>query len=288
MKMITENAEVELASLVHSVNKAPESWEGWMCFHIILPEPVMGGDGMQAMDCLRPLLESCFKDVEGSSFFCDQGDVFTVCKNVSHSVLHEIHTHICDLVLDGDASTSRFEIFDLGTDAQSFVDYYSRRGERFTIFSLPERPSESKQEEEDSDAIFLPNEDTEAQDASCKKSLKVLLVEDDPVTRWLVRKSLRSECQFATAQNGNQAVALYTFYQPDVVFLDINLPDRNGISVLDWIMKHDPGAYVVMFSSEGGLDTIVNTIEDGAKGFISKPFKKEQLIHHLNSCPETH
>ncbi len=59
------------------------------------------------------------------------------------------------------------------------------------------------------------------------------LVEDDPVTRWMVRNSLRAECDFATAQNGNKALSLCTSYQPNPVFLDINLPDRDGHSVLE-------------------------------------------------------
>ncbi|HOO82434.1 MAG TPA: response regulator [Alphaproteobacteria bacterium] len=76
-------------------------------------------------------------------------------------------------------------------------------------------------------------------------AVRVLLVEDDPVTRWMVRSALKKECEFVTAQSANNAFGLYASYQPDVVFLDIDLPDGNGHDVLKWIMRNDPGACVV-------------------------------------------
>ncbi len=286
MKMITQDAEIELVSLTHSINKDPESWEGWMCLHISLPRQSPYNDDSHSMTCVRALLESCLKDVEGNSFFCEHDDVFTICKNVSYSVLREVGQHVCDLVLDGELYSSDFKIFDLAHNGSGFVDYYCKKGERFTIFSLPQAcPNQNHMHP---DAIFLPKAAQISQNPESRKDTKVLLVEDDPVTRWMVRNTLRAKCQLVTAQNGNKALSLYKSYQPDIVFLDINLPDIDGLSVLDWIMRHDPGAYVVMFSSEAHLDTIVSTLEDGAKGFVAKPFRKEQLIHYLESCPTAH
>ena len=111
---------------------------------------------------------------------------------------------------------------------------------------------------------------------------KVLLVEDDPVTRWIVRKSLKNECVFATAPTANQAFQVFSSFQPDLVFLDIDLPDQNGRKVLEWIMRHDPGTSVVMFSSNNNLENISDTLENGACGFIAKPFIKEDFIHYIN------
>jgi len=285
MKMVMQDAEIELVSLIHSINKAAESWDGWMCLHIALPQLSSYSDNAQAMDCIRPLLDSCLKDIEGNSFFCEE-DVFVICKNTSDSVLQEIGCHACDLVLEESVPRSGFKIFDLSHDGQSFVDYYCQQGEPFTIFSLPRDVSNLKYA--NTKNAFSPQEEKILKNPERSEFLKVLLVEDDPVTRWMVRNALRTECQFATAQDGNKALSLYKSYKPDIVFLDINLPGRDGISVLNWIMQHDPGAYIVMFSSESHLDTMVNTLEDGAKGFIAKPFRKDQLIHYLESCPTAH
>lgn len=283
MKIVIKDAKRELISLIYSINKDPESWENWMCLHITLPELSISSDDLHAMDCIKPLLESCLKDVEGNSFFCEKNDIYIMCKNTSRSILQETGRHACDLVLYGNTVIPYFKVFDLAHDGQEFVDYFCKQDQHFTIPSPPHTITEQKQE--NSDNAFSPREEKISQNPKHKK---VLLVEDDPVTRWMVRNTLRNECDFATAQNGNKALSLYISYQPDIVFLDINLPDRDGHSVLEWIIQHDPGAYIVMFSSKSHLDTIVNTLEDGAKGFISKPFRKSQLIHYIDNCPNIH
>lgn len=112
---------------------------------------------------------------------------------------------------------------------------------------------------------------------------KVLLVEDDPVTRWMVRNALKHECDLATVSEGHKAFEMYASYQPDIVFLDINLPDANGYDVLEWIIHNDPGAAVVMFSSNDNLDNIASSMDQGARGFIAKPFLKEQLLHYIHN-----
>ena len=109
----------------------------------------------------------------------------------------------------------------------------------------------------------------------------VLLVEDDPVTRWLVRNALKENCDLATAPTANKAFSMYSSYQPDIVFLDVNLPDKNGYEVLNWVMRNDPGANVVMFSSQDSMDNITQALECGARGFIGKPFVKEQLLGYV-------
>ena len=98
----------------------------------------------------------------------------------------------------------------------------------------------------------------------------------------MVRKALKDECELVTAPEGNKVFSLYASYQPDIVFLDINLPDLNGYDVLDWIMNNDPGACVVMFSSNNDMDNIVSCMGYGAKGFVSKPFSKDKLLHYIH------
>jgi two-component system chemotaxis response regulator CheY len=116
---------------------------------------------------------------------------------------------------------------------------------------------------------------------------KVLLVEDDPVTRWLVRQALKNECHLATASTAYRALTLYMSWQPDLVFLDINLPDHNGLELLEWIIHRDPHASVVMFSSLNTADLIAKALKNGAQGFITKPFLKENLLDYVRDCRST-
>lgn len=111
----------------------------------------------------------------------------------------------------------------------------------------------------------------------------VLLVEDDPVTRWMVRHALRPHCFLITATCAGHVYKLYQSCKPDVVFLDIGLPDASGRDVLKWIIHHDPAANIIMFSGHNDIDTMMSTIEEGAKGFITKPYHPDKLHHYLNT-----
>lgn len=118
------------------------------------------------------------------------------------------------------------------------------------------------------------------------ENIRVLLVEDDPVTRWMVRSALKDECRLATAPTANQAFTVCQTYRPDVVFLDMNLPDKNGTEVLKWIMRNDPGVCVVVFSGCGDMHVISGALENGARGFIPKPFEKKNFLHYIKGPME--
>ncbi len=121
---------------------------------------------------------------------------------------------------------------------------------------------------------------------SALDNVKVLLVEDDPVTRWMVRSALKDDCRLATAPTANKAFAVCQSYQPDIVFLDMNLPDKNGNEVLKWIMRNDPGVCVVIFSGCGDMQNISSALEDGARGYIPKPFEKRSFLHYIKGPVE--
>lgn len=116
---------------------------------------------------------------------------------------------------------------------------------------------------------------------------RVLLIEDDPATRWLVRSALKKDCILSTVTAEDnyllqfKAVNRYVAFSPDLVILDIDLSPADGKDVLKDIMLVDPDAYVVMFSSHNSEENIRDTIEKGAKGFIAKPFRKEELLDYL-------
>lgn len=120
----------------------------------------------------------------------------------------------------------------------------------------------------------------------------VLVVEDDPMTRRIVVNALGQSNAMISEETARDAVASYLLHAPDVVFLDIGLPDVDGFSVLDQLLLIDPEAFIVMFSSHSDTTTINKAMAAGAKGFVAKPFQKEALrnyilgsgIHHHKAC----
>lgn len=76
-----------------------------------------------------------------------------------------------------------------------------------------------------------------------------------------------------TAANGKEAIKLYKAVKPDIVTMDITMPDMDGIQAVEGIMAHDSNAVIVMVSALGHQDMVKEAIVKGAKYFIVKPFK---------------
>lgn len=106
----------------------------------------------------------------------------------------------------------------------------------------------------------------------------VLLVEDDPFTLQLVKIAFKETFEVITAETARQALVYYQRHLPDIVFLDIQLPDGNGIQLLEQMSGADDSAYIVMLSSHSQKEKIIECLEHGAKGFIGKPFTRQRLI----------
>lgn len=109
---------------------------------------------------------------------------------------------------------------------------------------------------------------------------KVLIVDDALFMRNMLR-NIFSESGFdivGEAQNGNEAVELYQQLRPDLVTMDIVMPEKNGIEALKEIIAFDGAARVVICSALGQESLIMEALEAGAKDFIVKPFKPPKVI----------
>ena len=84
------------------------------------------------------------------------------------------------------------------------------------------------------------------------------------------------------AVNGLQAVELYRKQRPDIVFLDIQMPDKDGIAALKEIKELNAEACVVMVSGFGSAENVKTAIDAGAKGFIVKPYNVNRIMGIIN------
>lgn len=278
MKMSSVNTERALIKIASSIGRTPRSWAGWKVLFISFEDMDTNARG----NCLiwaKSIVESYLSSVEGQVYFCETTGIHILCHNVECGILEQAGQQICDLIEYEDQQTTVFCIYNLGEDATQYTA--SILDNMPNLFAMQNDLSIDTMPELD-----LPEEDYIQQRAPDFPYQKVLLVEDDPITRWMVRKIFIDHCDLATAPSASKVFSLYTSYQPDIVFLDINLPDQTGIDVLDWILRNDPGANVVMFSSNNSLDNMISTLERGAKGFISKPFLKADLMGYIK-MPQT-
>jgi two-component system chemotaxis response regulator CheY len=80
------------------------------------------------------------------------------------------------------------------------------------------------------------------------------------------------------AENGREAVDLYASSRPDVVLLDITMPEMDGLAALKAIKQLDPGARVAMVTAMGQQAIVMEAIKAGAKDFVLKPFQPARVV----------
>lgn len=115
--------------------------------------------------------------------------------------------------------------------------------------------------------------------------MKKVLVVDDASFMRLALKNMLIKNGFEVigeAQNGIEAVTNYKILKPDIVTMDLTMPEMTGIEALKAIMEYDHNAKVVMVTAMGQESMIKEAVMSGAKSFIVKPFKEEHLVHTFN------
>ena len=118
------------------------------------------------------------------------------------------------------------------------------------------------------------------------QSPKVLIVDDNDLMRTLLRGILRSEsCQVVgEAKNGTIALELVERSFPDVVFLDVMMPEMDGLEVLQHIKENHPHIKVIMITGNPSVENVQESIQGGAAGFIVKPFNTARVLDTLHKA----
>lgn len=111
----------------------------------------------------------------------------------------------------------------------------------------------------------------------------VIIVEDDPLSAQLAYNALKAECNVRVKLGVQDAIDECTMQQPDILFLDIHLPDGDGRHVLNYMREHHSHIDVVMLSGDRNTATILEALKMGAKGFVTKPFRKNSLQHYVRT-----
>ena len=110
---------------------------------------------------------------------------------------------------------------------------------------------------------------------------KNILICDDAAFMRMMIKDILTKNGYTVAgeaENGAKAVEKYTELKPDLVLMDITMPEMDGIQALKKIRELDPKASVIMCSAMGQQAMVIESIQSGAKDFIVKPFQADRVI----------
>lgn len=115
---------------------------------------------------------------------------------------------------------------------------------------------------------------------------RVLIVDDAAFMRMMIKDILSKNGYdvVGEAENGAVAVEKYKDLKPDLVTMDITMPDMDGIAAVRAIKAHDAAAKIIMCSAMGQQAMVIDAIQAGAKDFIVKPFQPERVIEAVSKA----
>ncbi len=117
---------------------------------------------------------------------------------------------------------------------------------------------------------------------------RVLVVDDSSTMRRIIGQQLKAEAYeiCGEAENGADGLQLYKELDPDVVTLDINMPVMDGLETLKRMLTYDKNAKIVMLTSEGQKQIVMECITKGAKDYIVKPPNKVKVCEKVKKALE--
>ena len=115
------------------------------------------------------------------------------------------------------------------------------------------------------------------------KRTSIVIVDDNDMMRGILRAMLRGDEYevIGEARNGNIAVEMADRLKPDIICLDVMMPEKNGLEALCEIKAARPAIKIVMITSNADPETVQESIQNGASGFIIKPFNAARVLDTL-------
>ncbi len=113
--------------------------------------------------------------------------------------------------------------------------------------------------------------------------MKVLVVDDSAMTRMVAKKTLKGLGidDVLEGEDGVQGLEQFQAQSPDVVFSDWNMPNMNGLELLQAIRKENPTVPVIMITTEGSKAKVMDAVQNGASDYLVKPFTPAALKEKL-------
>ncbi len=108
---------------------------------------------------------------------------------------------------------------------------------------------------------------------------RILVIDDEHSVRWAFEKALqKANYEVALADNGSKGLELYYEFKPDITFVDIRMPEMDGLQILEKVMADDPKALIIVMTAYSDMETTVNAMKLGAYDFLTKPFNIDECL----------
>lgn len=285
MILVTDSAEIKLQkALYRAKDKSPQQ----RCLRI--------RNGEKNDDALATIIQCVSQEIadpDGMIFDCDDDEIFVVAAGMTSKKVD----HLNDLLrqklqsLSLPAPQEEPALMDPALHWKILMNEVGKKVE-----NAQKRAHEERQKAEDEKKerlrkmiVDMPFEreilESLEKNRASRRKIGVMIVEDDLFTRNLISNALGTEYDITVSGDGYGGVSRYPARAPDIIFIDIDLPDINGLDVLRKILSIDKNACAVMLSGNSSRENIMKAMETGAKGFVGKPFTKEKILQYIGKCP---
>lgn len=286
MKVSEQNVEKELLGTIKGYWQNNEAQR---CLYLRTSQ--LKTDNQEWFSILTTETEEFFHDEAGRIFRCNDNDVFILTRYISNKSLTTLLTHLSHKLMPVPFDEELASLFEINVSWPELKSICERKIDTIAAAKIKKKKEKEKQEEAEYKKRIMNTKANEDMVATLpmrrrgRKNSTILVVEDDIFSQRLVKNSINKKHYVVTAKDGNTALNSYVQEAPDILFLDIGLPDISGHDILKKIFEIDKDAYIVMLSGNGDRKNILRAVEQGAKGFIGKPFTKDKLSQYIQKSP---
>ncbi len=285
MKLSCENTDLRLSLFIDSIKNASYSWR--MISIEFQDSENLRSDIFQSL-CYQSLVD-CFQRLEGEIFWFRPNFILVFFQGRPLPIEKAVESFLKSTEFQGQGKF--FDILDLSIHWNELMVLATKLLPKYKSILTP--PIEIDFQKPEASEPPLPRVQFDIRldpkkiaqmdvTRSQRRRPLILLVEDDTFTQQLVKLALESY-DIICAETTRQALVFYQRHAPDMTFLDINLPDGDGINLLKQISESDPKSYSVMLSGSSQKENIMAASTFGARNFIGKPFNRQRLMDAVSS-----
>ncbi|MEZ5690282.1 MAG: response regulator [Rickettsiales bacterium] len=284
-----EKLNDELERLRDSDDSSPRDLTRYVYFNL-LDNPNIGDIG----DIVTEAANKHIFSLSTKIYLCDDRDIFILTPSLPVKDLRNFIMEVANSI-NIPVENSWVEIMDISTHINHLlVVMESKLEKRRKIIEDEKKIKEERKQERikkfKHDNILNVEISQSSDDIrKCRRqrdNIEIMIIEDDVFSRRLVENVLQKKYSLTGLGEASHALSTYAKLAPDLLFLDINLPDVTGHELLEKIMRMDPHAYTIMLSGNCDKENVTQAMKLGAKGFIAKPFTRDKLMHYIDICVE--
>jgi two-component system, chemotaxis family, chemotaxis protein CheY len=235
-------------------------------------------------------IKECLIGFRAAVYFCGDGDVFVVWRGTTRTVLkqmlqqiqksfaHDLPHRYYDLLAHGEElriiCKQKLQS-SAPPEPHPAETILSASGGAAANWESLQRPIEPKLRFSAEQIVNLAQAAEKRRD---RKTPVILVVEDQTFSRLLLHSSLRESYDVHSTEQAKDAIQLYAQHAPDIVFLDIELPDGSGHQLAELFRRFDPKAFVAMVTAYNQHDEVMRARDNGARAFVIKPYNKQKIF----------